>query len=68
MREIIFLTHKATRNDNGRSQKMLNDTDNEFLTRVGPGTPMGDYLRRFCMPFLLPEELEAAFELSLIHI
>ena len=38
---------------------MLNDTDNEFLTRVGPGTPMGEYLRRFWMPFLLPEELPA---------
>ena len=38
---------------------MLNDTDNEFLTRIGPGTPMGEYLRRFWMPFLLPEELPA---------
>ena len=36
---------------------MLNDTDNEFLSRVGPNTPMGEYLRRFWMPFLLPEEL-----------
>lgn len=36
---------------------MLNDTDNEFLSRIGPGTPMGEYLRRFWMPFLLPEEL-----------
>ena len=36
---------------------MLNDTDNEFLCRIGPGTPMGEYLRRFWVPFLLPEEL-----------
>jgi len=31
--------------------------DNERLTRVGPGTPMGQLLRRFWIPVLLPEEL-----------
>ena len=36
---------------------MLSQADNEFLTRSGPGTPMGDLLRRFWMPALLSEEL-----------
>jgi phenylpropionate dioxygenase-like ring-hydroxylating dioxygenase large terminal subunit len=36
---------------------MLSRADNEFLTRSGPGTPMGDLLRRFWMPALLSKEL-----------
>ena len=36
---------------------MLSSADNEFLTQSGPGTPMGDLLRRFWMPALLSEEL-----------
>ena len=36
---------------------MLSVTDNEFLTRSGPGTPMGTLLRRFWMPALLSSEL-----------
>ncbi len=36
---------------------MLTRTDNESLTRVGPGTPMGIYMRRHWIPFLLSEEL-----------
>lgn len=38
---------------------MLSLTDNETMTQVGPGTPMGNYLRSFWMPFLLAEELPA---------
>ena len=38
---------------------MLTTHDNEMLTRVGPGTPMGSYIREFWIPFLpsrnLPE-------------
>lgn len=34
--------------------------ENERLTRVGPGTPMGEVLRRYWLPFLLPEELPEA--------
>src|SRR5580700_10984637 len=37
---------------------MLSPKDNQLLTRVGPGTPMGDLLRRFWMPALLSSELE----------
>ena len=32
---------------------MLSKADNEFLTHSGPGTPMGELLRRFWMPALL---------------
>ena len=36
---------------------MLNREDNELLTRVGPGTPMGECFRRFWLPALLSTEL-----------
>jgi phthalate 4,5-dioxygenase len=36
---------------------MLTSEENEFLCRVGPGTPMGTLLRRFWEPALLSEEL-----------
>jgi phenylpropionate dioxygenase-like ring-hydroxylating dioxygenase large terminal subunit len=38
---------------------MFSEHDNAMLTGVGPGTPMGRLLRRFWLPFLLPEELPA---------
>ena len=36
---------------------MLSRQDNELITRTGPGTPMGEYLRRFWVPALLTREL-----------
>jgi phthalate 4,5-dioxygenase len=39
---------------------MLSHADNEILTRVGPGTPMGEVLRRYWTPALLSEELAEA--------
>ena len=36
---------------------MLSQADNEFLTRGGKDTPMGELLRRFWMPALLSREL-----------
>ena len=36
---------------------MLSDIDNELLTKVGPGTAMGDVMRRYWMPALLIREL-----------
>jgi phthalate 4,5-dioxygenase len=36
---------------------MLSPADNELLTRTGPGTPMGEFVRRFWVPFLLSREL-----------
>src|SRR5215467_14644305 len=36
---------------------MLSKHDNELITRVGPGTPMGELMRRYWLPALLAEEL-----------
>jgi len=36
---------------------MLPREDNERVTRVGPGTPMGETLRRYWIPALLGREL-----------
>ena len=36
---------------------MLTKEENEMLTRVGPGTPMGDLIRRYWQPAALSEEL-----------
>src|SRR5713101_645519 len=36
---------------------MLSAKENELLTKVGPGTPMGEFLRRFWLPALLSDEL-----------
>jgi len=38
---------------------MLNAANNEAITRTGPGTPMGEYLRRFWIPALGSHELAA---------
>jgi phenylpropionate dioxygenase-like ring-hydroxylating dioxygenase large terminal subunit len=38
---------------------MVTKLENERLTRVGPGTPMGETLRRYWMPALLSWELPA---------
>jgi phthalate 4,5-dioxygenase len=37
---------------------MLTREDNERLTRVGPGTPMGGLMRKYWIPALLSSELE----------
>jgi phenylpropionate dioxygenase-like ring-hydroxylating dioxygenase large terminal subunit len=37
---------------------MLSREDNELLTRVGPGTAMGELFRRHWLPFMLAEELK----------
>ena len=36
---------------------MLSKSENEFLTQVGPGKPMGELFRRFWLPALMPSEL-----------
>src|SRR5213593_4599799 len=36
---------------------MLSKQDNELLTRVGPGTPMGQLMREYWIPALLSSEL-----------
>ena len=37
---------------------MLSATDNDLLTRVGPGTPMGRLLREFWFPVVPSAEVE----------
>jgi 5,5'-dehydrodivanillate O-demethylase oxygenase subunit len=37
---------------------MLTEKENELLTRVGPGTPMGDLLRRYWHPIMAAGEME----------
>ncbi len=39
---------------------MLKREENELITRVGPGTPMGNTMRRYWMPALLSSELPQA--------
>jgi phthalate 4,5-dioxygenase oxygenase subunit len=38
---------------------MLSAADNELLVRTGPGTPMGEYFRRYWLPVALSRELPA---------
>ena len=38
---------------------MLSTTDNDALTRVGPGTMMGELMRRYWVPAILSRELES---------
>src|SRR5438128_11446570 len=38
---------------------MTSQSENELLTRVGPGTPMGRLMRQFWLPACLSSELEA---------
>lgn len=38
---------------------MLSTEENQYLTRVGPGTPMGELFRRFWLPALLSSEVVA---------
>jgi len=39
---------------------MLSQVENEYLCRIGPGTPMGTLLRRFWLPALISSELPEA--------
>src|SRR3984893_3224946 len=39
---------------------MLSQEENELITRVGPGTPMGELFREYWLPAMLSEELPAA--------
>src|SRR5437763_7547824 len=39
---------------------MLSRRENTYITRVGPGTPMGNLFRRYWLPALLAEELPEA--------
>src|SRR5437667_8394261 len=38
---------------------MLSAADNEYLCRVGPGTPMGNLMRQYWLPAVRSDELPA---------
>jgi len=38
---------------------MLTKEENDFLTRVGPGTPAGELFRRYWLPFCVADEVSA---------
>jgi phthalate 4,5-dioxygenase oxygenase subunit len=38
---------------------MLNAQDNEYLSRIGPGTAMGNFMRQYWMPAIRSDELPA---------
>ena len=38
---------------------MLTKEENELITRVGPGTPMGDLMRQYWLPSMMSSELPA---------
>src|SRR5258708_35118527 len=39
---------------------MLSKEDNELVTRVGPGTPMGNLMRQYWLPAMVSSELPSA--------
>jgi nitrite reductase/ring-hydroxylating ferredoxin subunit len=43
----------------GINSFMLSREHNELLTRTGPGTPMGELIRRYWIPAILSEEIPA---------
>src|SRR5262249_3691646 len=40
-----------------RRTRMLSKEDNDLLTRTGPGTPMGNAMRRYWLPACLSKEI-----------
>ena len=38
---------------------MLKQAENELITRVGPGTPMGNFMREYWVPAMLSSEVPA---------
>src|SRR5256886_12069776 len=42
---------------NRGGRQMLSKEENELLCRVGPGTPMGELMRQYWLPALVPGEL-----------
>src|SRR5512138_506660 len=57
-RSIIGQVHRALDRDAFSGEDtMLTHEENELITRISPGTPMGDTLRRYWIPALLAWEL-----------
>src|ERR1700733_7838746 len=55
---------------NRSPRTMTTVAENDILTQVGPGTPMGNFLRQFWVPACMSSELErggAPMRLMLLH-
>src|SRR2546429_6393889 len=50
-------TSGSTATEPTKIARMLSREDNELLTRIGPGTPMGKLMREYWQPVLLSSEL-----------
>src|ERR1700721_1642220 len=48
---------RGRRGPGEETPRMLPSKENELITRVGPGTPMGDTMRRYWMPACLSSEI-----------
>ena len=46
---------------------MLSQEENDLITETGPGTPGGDFMRRYWHPVALSEELKQELAKSLLH-
>src|SRR5438128_10434216 len=51
-----------------KEETMLTEEENELLTRVGPGTPCGELLRRYWMPCALVIDLTAEQPTKLVRL
>jgi nitrite reductase/ring-hydroxylating ferredoxin subunit len=49
-------------------RKVLSTAENDLLCQVGPGTPMGDAMRRYWWPVLLADELPLASDPILVRL
>src|SRR4029453_16672646 len=52
----------------GRANTMLTTEENELLTRTGPGTAMGAFLRRYWIPVVQSGELEAGGRVKRVRL
>src|SRR5438309_385106 len=56
------------RNSSKRRKKMLTAEENELLTRVGPGTPAGELLRRYWHPVAIAPDLSDENPVKFVRI
>src|SRR5947208_10922510 len=54
---LSYLHRRPPDRDKKDGGIMLTKEENEFLTRVGPGTPGGELLRRYWHPVAVAQEL-----------
>src|SRR5882757_2806011 len=50
-------TRRDDQRERGERKTMLSREENELLTRTGPGTAMGEAMRRYWIPALLAREI-----------